>query len=134
MRRVDARRLAPEAQADLRRRVVYAVAEDGMGKSQAARTFGVTRQSIDNWLRRVEEAGPVRGLSARKRGPEPHPRLSPGQDREAVRLIRGDCPDQPAPAAVRAVDAGGGGRAAAPPLRPVGVAVDGRAVTCGAGG
>jgi transposase len=91
---MDARRLAPEAQEDLRRRVVYAVAEDGMGKSQAARTFGVTRQSIDNWLRRVEEAGSVRGLAARKRGPKPRPRLGPEQDREAVRLIRGDCPDQ----------------------------------------
>jgi transposase len=91
---MDARRLAPEAQEDLRRRVVYAVVEDGMGKSRAARTFGVTRQSIDNWLRRVEEAGSVRGLAARKRGPKPRPRLSPEQDREAVRLIRGDCPDQ----------------------------------------
>jgi transposase len=91
---MDARRLAPEAQEDLRRRVVYAVAEDGMGKSQAARTFGVSRQSIDNWLGRVEEAGPARGLAARKRGPKPRPRLSPDQDREAVRLIRGDCPDQ----------------------------------------
>jgi transposase len=91
---MDARRLAPEAQEDLRRRVVYAVAEDGMGKSRAARTFGVTRQSIDNWLRRVEEAGSVRGLAARKRGPKPRPRLSPERDREAVRLIRGDCPDQ----------------------------------------
>ena len=91
---MDARRLAPEAQEDLRRRVVYAVREDGMGKSRAARTFGVTRQSIDNWLRRVEEAGSVRGLAARKRGPKPHPKLSPDQEREAVRLIRGDCPDQ----------------------------------------
>lgn len=91
---MDARRLTPEAQEDLRRRVVYAVVEGGMGKSQTARTFGVTRQSIDNWLRRVEEAGSVRGLAARKRGPKPRPRLSPGQDREAVRLIRGDCPDQ----------------------------------------
>jgi transposase len=91
---MDARRLTPEAQEDLRRRVVYAVVEDGMGKSLAARTFGVTRQSIDNWLRRVEEAGSVRGLAARKRGPKPRPRLGPEQDREAVRLIRGDCPDQ----------------------------------------
>jgi transposase len=91
---MDARRLTPEAQEDLRRRVVYAVTEDGMGKSVAARTFGVSRQSIDNWLRRVEEAGSARGLDARKRGPKPHRRLGPEQDREAVRLIRGDCPDQ----------------------------------------
>ena len=91
---MDARRLAPEAQEDLRRRVVYAVREDGMGKSQAARTFGVSRQSIDKWLALVEEHGPVRGLAARKRGPKPRPRLHPDREREAVRLIRGDCPDQ----------------------------------------
>src|SRR5918999_720472 len=75
MRRMDARRLTPEAQEDLRRRVVYAVREDGMAKSLAARTFGVSRQSIDNWLARVDEAGPARGLAARKRGPKPRPRL-----------------------------------------------------------
>jgi len=91
---MDARRLAPEAQEDLRRRVVYAVREDGMGKSRAARTFGVSRQSIDNWLGLVEEHGPVRGLAARKRGPKPRPRLGEEREREAVRLIRGDCPDQ----------------------------------------
>lgn len=91
---MDARRLAPEAQEDLRRRVVYAVREDGMGKSLAARTFGVSRQSIDKWLALVEEHGPARGLAARKRGPKPRPRLGPDREREAVRLIRGDCPDQ----------------------------------------
>lgn len=91
---MDARRLTPEAQEDLRRRVVYAVREDGMAKSLAARTFGVSRQSIDNWLARVEEAGSARGLAARKRGPKPQPRLRPEQERQAVRAIRGDCPDQ----------------------------------------
>jgi transposase len=91
---MDARRLTPEAQEDLRRRVVYAVREDGMAKSLAARTFGVSRQSIDNWLARVDEAGPARGLAARKRGPKPRPRLRPEQERQAVRAIRGDCPDQ----------------------------------------
>jgi len=74
---MDARRLTPEAQEDLRRRVAYAVREDGMGKPRAARTFGVSRQSIDNGLWRVEEAGSARGLAARKRGPKPRPRLGP---------------------------------------------------------
>src|SRR4051812_41122726 len=85
MRRMDARRLAPEAQEDLRRRVVYAVVEDGMGKSQAARTFGVSRQSIGHWLALVEGHGAARGLAARKRGPKPRPRLAPEREREVVR-------------------------------------------------
>jgi plasmid stabilization system protein ParE len=36
MKRMDARRLSPDAQEDLRRRVVYAVREDGMSEAQAA--------------------------------------------------------------------------------------------------
>jgi transposase len=91
---MDARRLTPEAQEDLRRRVVYAVREDGMAKSLAARTFGVSRQSIDNWLERVEAAGSARGLAARKRGPKPRPGLAPDRERAAVAAIRGGCPDR----------------------------------------
>lgn len=91
---MDARRLGPGAQEDLRRRVVCAVREDGMGKSRAARTFGVSRQSIDNWLARVTESGFARGLAARKRGPKPRPRLRPHQERQAVGAIRGGCPDR----------------------------------------
>jgi transposase len=92
MASTDARRLSPAGQEDLRRRVVRAVTRGGMGKSQVARTFGVSRQSIDNWLARVEGAG-ARGLAARKRGPRPRPRLTAAQERTAVRAIRDHCPD-----------------------------------------
>jgi transposase len=68
MKRMDARRLSPDAQEDLRRRVVYAVREDGMSEAQAARTFGVCRQSVAAWTDRMESDG-TRALSARKRGP-----------------------------------------------------------------
>ena len=64
----DARRLPPEAQEDLRRRVVRAVVEDGMKQVEAARVFGVSRGSIHNWLRAYESGGPG-ALKARKRGP-----------------------------------------------------------------
>ena len=94
MPRTDPRRLSPSAQEDLRRRVVHAVSADGMGKSAAARTFGVSRQSIDNWLDRVDAAGSVRGLAARKRGPKPRPRLPAAAEREVKRLICNRCPDQ----------------------------------------
>ena len=93
MTRMDARRLAPEAQEDLRRRVVYAVREDGMSDSQAARTFGVCRQSVGKWVARAE-AGGARALAARKRGPKAVPRMSAGAERDVVRAIRGGCPDR----------------------------------------
>lgn len=93
MTRMDARRLAPEAQEDLRRRVVYAVREDGMSDSQAARTFGVCRQSVGKWVA-LAKAGGVRALAARKRGPKPVPRTSADAERGMVRAIRAGCPDR----------------------------------------
>ncbi|MBM3288362.1 MAG: helix-turn-helix domain-containing protein, partial [Candidatus Eisenbacteria bacterium] len=40
----------------LRRRVVLAIRQ-GMGPSEAARVFGVSRQAIHNWMRQVEGSG-----------------------------------------------------------------------------
>jgi transposase len=95
MKRMDARRLTPEAQEDLRRRVVYSVCEDGMLPAQAARTFGVCRQSVAAWVERVEVDG-SRALAAHKRGPKPG-RSKLGDvalERRIVRSIRRSCPDQ----------------------------------------
>lgn len=93
MAKPDARKLPPEAQEDLRRRVIAAVG-DGMGKTKAARTFGVTRQSIHNWLNAVDDGG-VSALRARKRGPKPGTRmLKPIQAAMMVRSITASCPDQ----------------------------------------
>lgn len=90
---MDARRLAPQAQEDLRRRVVYAVLEDGKKPAEAARIFGVCRQSVAAWVD-AARAGGVRALAARKRGPKPRPRLDAGDERRILRAIRNDCPDQ----------------------------------------
>lgn len=93
MERMDARTLSPDAQEDLRRRVVYAVLKDQMVPAQAARTFGVSRQSVAAWVRRAQESG-VRALRARKRGPKPRPRLPAGAEQRLRRLIVNRCPDQ----------------------------------------
>src|SRR5436853_1190399 len=95
MTRMDARRLSPDAQEDLRRRVVYAVGEGGMSQAQAARTFGVCRQSVAAWVDRVEADG-ARALAAQKRGPKPggHKLGDAATERSIVRAIRGGCPDQ----------------------------------------
>lgn len=89
----DARKLTPAAQENLRRRVVAAV-RGGMSKSEAARVFGVTRQSIHNWMGAVRERG-ASALRARKRGPKPGSRtLAPHQAATVVRMITASCPDQ----------------------------------------
>lgn len=93
MTKPDARKLPPEAQEDLRRRVVAAV-RGGMGKTEAARAFGVTRQSIHNWMSAVEEGGAA-ALKARTRGPKPgSTMLAPHQAATVVRMITASCPDQ----------------------------------------
>ena len=89
----DARRLPPEAQEDLRRRVVRAVVEDGMKQVEAARVFGVSRGSIHNWLRAYESGGPG-ALKARKRGPRKSSRLKGHQAATIVRLIEDRHPEQ----------------------------------------
>ncbi len=66
-----------------------------MSEAQAARTFGVCRQSVAVWTGRVESDG-VRALAARKRGPKPGGNRLGGAatERAIVRSIRGGCPDQ----------------------------------------
>jgi len=93
MAKPDARKLTPEAQQDLRHRVVAAV-RSGMGVTEAARTFQVSRQSIHNWLNAVEEGG-LAALKARQRGPKAGARsLAPHQGASLVRSITAGCPDQ----------------------------------------
>lgn len=89
----DARHLSPEAQEDLRRRVVRAVVEDGMSQVEAARVFGVSRGSIHNWLCAYRSDGEA-GLKARKRGPKKSSRLKGYQAATVVRLIEDRHPEQ----------------------------------------
>jgi transposase len=62
----DARRLPPDSQEDLRRRVVAAV-NNGMSQRQAAEVFGVSRRSVGLWSRLHRVAGPD-ALRANRRG------------------------------------------------------------------
>jgi transposase len=88
----DTRTLSPAAQQELRQRVVAAVAQ-GMTKAQAARSFHVSRTSIDAWLRAYSARGAA-GLLSGKRGRKPVSRLRPHQAATVVRLIQDRCPDQ----------------------------------------
>jgi len=88
----DARQLSPEAQEDLRRRVMAAI-DGGMKTAQAARLFKVSRQAIYNWKERIEEGG-RRGLKSRPRGRPAGISLLSHQAATIVRIIEGNCPDQ----------------------------------------
>jgi transposase len=89
---LDARHLSPAAQEDLRRRVIQAL-RSGMKKVDAAATFGVSRQAVQNWAKRYGEGG-SKALAVKKRGRPKQPRLKAVEIRETKRLIQDHCPDQ----------------------------------------
>jgi transposase len=93
MERQDTRLLSPAAQEALRRRVMAAIEQDKLTPAEAARRFGVSRQSIYNWKGKVEKGGQG-GLKSRKRGPRHVSRLAPHAAATTVRLITDRCPDQ----------------------------------------
>lgn len=89
----DTRTFSPDAQEELRRRVVAAIRNEGTRKTHAAKTFHVSRTSIDAWLAAYDDKGPA-ALRSGKRGRKPVSRLKPHQAATAVRLIQDRCPDQ----------------------------------------
>lgn len=89
----DARSLSPEAQEDLRRRVVGAILQHNISQSEAARVFHVSRVAVNGWVKRFRQRG-ARGLKGRRRGRPPSFRLAPYQAATTVRLITNRCPDQ----------------------------------------
>jgi len=91
--KTDARRLHPRAQEAIRRKAVAAV-ENGMTRVAAARVFGVTRQSVDRWVKAHREQGDA-ALEVHKRGPKPgRTRLQGWQAAAVVRMIEDRHPEQ----------------------------------------
>ena len=88
----DTRCLSPDAQEELRFRVVQAL-RGGMKKSTAARTFAVSRTSLDRWLA-IVELGNITSLKSKPRGRPKGTRLAPHEAATTVRLITDRCPDQ----------------------------------------
>lgn len=66
---------------------------EGMLPAEAARTCGVSRQSIYTWLQRVRVGG-TRALRSRPRGRPSQIQRKPHQAATTVRLITERCPDQ----------------------------------------
>ena len=72
---------------DLRKKIVEALRR-GMTKSEAARTFGVSRSSVKRYAKLTEEG---RSLAPRKR-----PGSKPKMDERARRLLEADLEERPA--------------------------------------
>lgn len=92
MMKHDMRKTSQETQEAVRMRVVDAV-RGGMSQSEAARVYGVSRQSVNGWMSRYRKGG-KRLLKSRKRGPKGGIQLAPIQAAQTVRMITDRCPDQ----------------------------------------
>lgn len=89
----DARSLAPEAQAVLRRRAAKAVSR-GMKQTEAAATFGVTRQAVGKWMKVYRKGGDA-ALVVKKRGPKgARTKVKGWQAAMVCNLIRDRHPEQ----------------------------------------
>ncbi|HUR74837.1 MAG TPA: helix-turn-helix domain-containing protein [Sporichthya sp.] len=91
---MDARKLSPEGQADLRRRTVAAV-EAGMSQLEAARVFGISRRAVGVWVRAHRRGGPA-ALDPSRRGRSPGEQfaLSGRQQAEVLARVAQHPPDE----------------------------------------
>ena len=94
MTKRDARLLSPEAQAEIRLRVINAV-QGGMKQAEAARVFGVSRWSVVQWTK-VHRANGVEALAPKRRGRRTGEagKLSIRQAQRIRGLIVGKMPEQ----------------------------------------
>ena len=89
----DARSLAPQAQQALRVQAVKAML-DGMTQSEAARRFGVSRKTANDWMKQYRQGG-MRILKAKPQGRSKGPsRLKGWQAAQIARTITDRTPDQ----------------------------------------
>jgi transposase len=88
----DFRSLRPEAQEAIRIRAMEAV-KAGMGITNAAKVFHVSRRAVSNWVR-LERQGGEEALKAKQRGRPRGGNLKPWQCATIVNLITDRHPDQ----------------------------------------
>lgn len=72
---------------DLRKKIVEALRR-GTGKSEAARTFGVSLSSVKRYARMAQEGRPL--------APKKRPGSKPKMDESARRLLEADVEERPA--------------------------------------
>lgn len=92
MKNKDARSWPAAAQEQLRRRAVQAV-RDGMSQVEAARIFGVTRQSVGVWAKKAGNKG-LEALAAKPQGRPKGKTLPARQAKVIAQAISNNPPDQ----------------------------------------
>lgn len=90
----DARKLDLIGKEDLRRRTVRAVMQEGLGKAEAARIFGVSRTSVHAWVDLYQDNGEDGLTPGRPGRPKCGGRLKGWQAATIVNIIKDKCPDQ----------------------------------------
>jgi transposase len=73
---------------DLRKKVVEAVQQRGMSKSEAARTFGVSLSSVKRYVSKARRGSPL--------SPKKHPGPRSKMSERARRLLKADVENRPA--------------------------------------
>jgi transposase len=73
---------------DLRKKVVEAVQQRGMSKSEAARTFGVSLSSVKRYVGKARRGSPL--------SPKKHPGPRSKMSERARRLLKADVENRPA--------------------------------------
>lgn len=91
----DARSWSQAEQERVRRLAVAAVLEQGVSRTEAARLYGVTRQTVSGWVAAFRSEGEA-ALAAGRRGRRPGEQLAlaPWQQAQLVKAIREKNPDQ----------------------------------------
>jgi transposase len=90
----DARKLNVAGKEDLHRRVVRAVLDQKLSKTEAARLFGVSRTSVHYWVEAYRTDG-ERGLTPKRPGrSKGGGQLKGWQAATIVNIIKDKCPDQ----------------------------------------
>src|SRR3972149_1364535 len=80
MKTKDFRSLNPEAQEDIRKKAV-AAGRSGRTQGEVAAIFGVTRQTVNAWMRQYGEGG-EKALKAKRRGRPKGGSVDPWQARQ----------------------------------------------------
>ncbi len=88
----DARKLSPKAQEAIRKRAVKAVL-NGKTRSEVANLFGVSRVSVNKWVKQYRLQG-KNSLKSKKRGPHTKGTLAPEQAATLVKLVKDNPPEK----------------------------------------
>lgn len=91
MKNKDARSLPPDKQEDIRKKAVHAVLKDGKTRTETAKTFGVSRQRVELWVKEYRKGG-MAALQSGKRGRPAGGTLSPCQSEKIIKLVKGQNP------------------------------------------